>query len=84
MTEALSFITPLHIAMIPIVVGLTGLVKGFTKPRTSRYVPLVALAIAILLSVLIGGSLLTIVVSGLVVGLSACGAYSGTSAVKNG
>lgn len=83
MNEALSFITPVHLALVPIIVGLTQVVKGIVKP-ISRWVPLLVLVISIALSALLGGTLFEVLISGLVIGLTACGAYSASTTVKNG
>lgn len=83
--EALSFITPGHLALVPVVVGLVQGVKGFIETdRSSRWVPVAAIAIGVGLSALIGGGLVPIVVGGIVVGLSACGLYSASATIKNG
>lgn len=85
MLEALPFITPLHLALVPIVIGLTQAVKGFVETsRWSRFIPLIAVGISIALCALIGGGPLAVIVGGLFVGLSACGLYSTSSTLKNG
>lgn len=71
-----------HLAMIPVTVGVVGafkLIRGFKRSYSAVF----ALAIGVLLSALYGGGVYEVVVGGLVVGLSAAGLYSGTSAVKN-
>jgi hypothetical protein len=82
MDTALVLITPEYLALIPLVVGITGalkLIKGFN----SSYSPIVALVLGVALSALLDGGIRTIIIAGLIVGLSASGLYSGTSAIKN-
>lgn len=81
MTE-ITFITPAYLAMIPVVIGLTGaikLIKGFN----TSYSPIVAIVAGIGLAALLGGGAAAIVIGGIVIGLSASGLYSSTSAIKN-
>lgn len=83
--EALSFITPAHIAMVPVVIGLTQAVKNFFETdRWNRFIPLFAIAIGIALSSIIGGGIIPVTVGGIIIGLSACGMYSTGSTLKNG
>lgn len=80
--ELLTFITPLHLALIPITVGLVEVVKRGGLPV--RYAPVVAVVFGVAGSFSIGGAITEVILGGIVVGLSAAGLYSGTSAVKNG
>lgn len=82
MLDTLTFITPMHLAMIPITVGVVGVFKNFSW-FDSRVSPLVALIAGVILCALIGGPVTTVVIAGLVVGLSASGLYSGTASVKD-
>lgn len=81
MIEAISFISPAHIALVPVIIGLTSILKSM-KWFDSSYSPLVALVLGLGASILIGGSLVSIIVGGVTLGLMACGLYSGTSAVR--
>lgn len=80
--EALTFITAVHLAMIPVTVGVVGAIKSIKWFNTS-YSPLAALVVGIGLAALLGGPIQVIVIAGLVIGLSACGLYSGVSSIKN-
>lgn len=85
MNEALTaftFLTPVHLALVPIVIGLVEAIKKVGLP--DRWAPIVSIALGLGGAWLIGGTALAIVLSGLVIGLSASGLYSGTSAVRNG
>lgn len=83
--EVLSFITPAHLALVPIVMGLTQAIKGFLETdKWNRLIPVIAIILGILLSAILGGGLLPVVVGGIVVGLTACGMYSAGSTIKNG
>lgn len=85
MLEALPFITPAHIAFVPIVIALTQVFKGFVEsPKWNRFIPLVAIVVSIGLCAILGGGLLPVIVGGIVVGLTACGMYSASATIKNG
>lgn len=83
--EVFSFITPQHLALVPIVVGLTQAIKGFLETaKWNRFIPIIAIVLSIALAALLGGGLLVVILSGLFVGLSACGLYSAGATLKNG
>lgn len=84
MIEALSFITPVHVAFVPIVVGIVSALRALTLADTSRFAPIASIVIGVGLSALIGGGAMDVIVGGLFIGLSASGLYSGTSAVIRG
>lgn len=81
-TTVLSFITPVHLAMVPIVIGIVGVFKNFSW-FNNAYSPLVAIGFGVGLAALIGGPVIAIVIGGLIIGLSAAGLYSGVSAIRN-
>lgn len=79
--EALTFITPFTLALIPVVTGLVEVVKGAGLP--SRFAALAAIVLGIGLSFLVADGLPAIIIGGIVVGLSASGLYSGTKAIRS-
>lgn len=84
-TTVLTFITAAHLAMVPVTIGLTGVLKvAFKNTDSSRWVPFAAIVIGVGLSILIGGGVVPVIVGGIVVGLMACGLYSTSSTIKNG
>jgi hypothetical protein len=83
MIEAtLAFITPAHLALVPVVIGVSGLFKLIPKFNTA-YTPFVALVVGIGLAATLGGGLVPVIIGGIVMGLMASGLYSGTAAIKN-
>ena len=64
---------------IPIVVGLTQLVKDLGVPR--KWVPVLSLAIGVAAALALSGLSVASVVQGIVYGLSASGLYSSSKAV---
>ena len=83
MLETLAFITPTHLAMVPIVIGVVSMFKNFTW-FNSAYSPVAALVLGVGAAALIGGAPIVVIVAGVVIGLSASGLYSGTAAVIKG
>lgn len=68
-------ITPQMVALIAIVVGLTQIVKPFVSDQ--RFYPLISLALGIAASFLVPQITIAMtILAGLVMGLSASGAYS--------
>lgn len=85
MLESLPFITPAHIAFVPVVVGITQLFKGVIQSQNlNRFIPIIAIIISIGLCSTLGGGIFPIVIGGVSVGLAACGMYSAGSTIKNG
>ena len=84
--EELSFITAQHAALVPLVVGLTEVVKNFINlQKYNKFIPLIAIVIGILLSILVTpATIFTIIGSGIFIGLTASGLYSAGSTIKNG
>ena len=82
MTESLSFLTPALMATIPVVVALVQVTKQVGL--NDRYAPVASIVIGIGLASIVTVGWVSILVGGIVVGLSASGLYSGTLAVKNG
>jgi len=80
--EALTFITPLTLALIPVVTGLVEIVKGVGVP--SQFAPIAAIIMGIGLSALVVTGLPAIIIGGIVVGLSSSGLYSGVKALRAG
>jgi hypothetical protein len=64
------------LALIPVVVGLVHVVRKVGL--STKYAPVVSLAFGVVCAYLVGGSATTVIISGIVVGLSASGLYSGT------
>lgn len=79
-------VTASQLLLVPVVIGASGLVKIIQGFNTA-YTPFVAVALGIGFSALLLTAMpinvLQIVVGGLIVGLTACGLYSGTSSVRN-
>lgn len=76
-------ISPLALALIPVVVGLTAIAKGFVSTRWYA-VTAVIIAIQVTLLAFASGLLAianvgTAIIIGIVIGLSACGLYSGSA-----
>lgn len=75
--NAIEF-SPAILALVPVVIGLTAIVKMYVD---SRYAPLVALALGVAGAFLVPAATVAItVLSGIVVGLSASGLYAGVKA----
>lgn len=73
-------LTPAVFAAIPVVIGLSAVIRQLGLPE--RYSPLADLVLGILTVFLIGAvSLQADVLQGLLVGLSAAGLYNGTQVV---
>ena len=71
------------VALVPITLGVTEVVKGIGLP--SRYAPLVSLGVGIVLGVATTPeNRLKGILTGMAVGLSASGLYSGTKALTKG
>lgn len=70
----------MHLALVPIVIGIVSAMKELGLP--GKFAAIVAIVIGLLGSWLIGGTLLAIILGGIVVGLSASGLYSGSVALK--
>ncbi len=69
-------ISPMVLALVPIVIGLVQIGKMYVA---ERYAPLMALLLGIAGSLLLHTSSFSIdFLGGLIVGLMACGLYSGT------
>lgn len=83
MENVLTFATALQMALVPLVIALAGLVK-LIKGFNTSYTPIVAIVLGIALSLVLPGmTVLTVVLGGIIVGLTACGLYSATSSIKN-
>lgn len=67
-------LTPLMLASVPVVIGIVSALKAAFLP--SRFAPLVSLVLGLGVAFLIGGFSGLAVLGGLVIGLSASGAYS--------
>lgn len=75
--EALQ-VSPILIALSPIIIGLVQVIKGLGMD--SKFAPAVSVLLGLGFSFLVGGPVLTVVVGGLVCGLTASGLYSGSKA----
>lgn len=75
-------ISPTLLAASPIILGVVSMVKGLGVP--SKWAPLISIALGIGAAALLGGTPFVIVMSGIVVGLTASGLYSGAKATING
>jgi hypothetical protein len=72
-------LTPLMLAAIPVVLGVVSVIKTAGLP--DRWAPSVSLILGLGTAFLVGGaSIATIVLGGLIIGLSASGLYSGPKA----
>lgn len=75
-------ISPMIAVLIPIVVGLTSVAKNYIS---IRWIPLTSIILGILGSFLLPAATVQItILSGIIVGLSACGLYSGTKTTVQG
>lgn len=78
MTDSLIQLSPLSLALVPIVMGLVSISKGYMD---ARYSPLLALVLGIAGSFLIPEATWQMTtLAGLVIGLMAAGVYSGAKA----
>jgi uncharacterized membrane protein len=73
-------LSPLQTVLIPVVIGLVAVAK--VSGVSDRWAALSAVVLGLILAFIlgIGGSWGSIILSGIVVGLSACGLYSGVKA----
>lgn len=72
--------TPLVVAAIPIIVGLSAVARGLSLPE--RFSPLADILFGIGVVVLVGGTTWQgDILQGLVIGLSAAGLYNGSKVV---
>lgn len=85
MPETLIDISPAIVVIVPVVIGLSQVVKQFVAESMLRFVPLFVLAVSV------GGAFLvtdttwqSTVIQGLAVGLMSIGAFSGSRAVAQG
>lgn len=73
-------ITPVMVALIAVVVGITQVIKPFVSDQ--RWYPIISLVLGVAASFLVPQvSVATTILAGLVMGLSASGAYSATKTV---
>lgn len=71
-------ISPSILALVPLVIGLTSIAKLYVD---NRYAPLISLGFGVALAFLVPAATLAItILSGLVIGLTASGLYSGAKA----
>lgn len=75
-------VSPVLLASVPIVIGVVSVFKGVGLP--SKWAPIISLVLGLGVSFLVGGPLLTVILAGLIVGLSASGLYSGSKATFTG
>lgn len=75
-------ITGTFVALIPIVIALVGVAKGVGL--STQYAPIFAIILGILGAVGLSGLSFPVALSGIVVGLSAMGLYSGTKTTVKG
>lgn len=72
--------TPLVIAGIPIIVGLSAMARGLALPE--RFSPLADIIFGILVVILVGGTTWKgDILQGIIIGLSAAGLYNGSKVV---
>lgn len=78
----IALVTPVMLALVPVVVGITEVIKPFTGD--SRYSPLIAIGLGILGVFLLPHETTTgmSVLGGIVVGLTSSGLYSGTQRIN--
>lgn len=69
------------IVVVPIVVGLTEVVKRLGLP--SKFSPLVSIGFGLVIALLMQGVSTLTVLAGIIYGLSAAGLYSGTKALAS-
>lgn len=75
-------VNPVLLGSIPVIVGVVQVIKNLGLPI--RLVPLSAIILGIIVSAFLGGTLFSIVMSGLIVGLSSAGLYSGGKTTISG
>jgi len=79
--ETIIELSPVVYFLVPVVIGLTELTKPFLD---SKYSPLASLVFGLAGAVLFPAPTLGVtIISGIVIGLTASGLYSGVKAVKN-
>lgn len=72
-------ISPSFVALVPVVLGLTQIFKQYAD---SKWSPLFAVATGVVLAFAVGGVLTTsVIIQGLLIGLTASGIYSGHKSV---
>ncbi len=81
MLETTLSLNPALLALIPIVIGLIQVAKMAGLP--SKYAPIGALILGVVGALILGGPIGVAILSGLIVGLSASGLYSGVGAVTS-
>lgn len=75
MDVSLVSLSAVSIALIPVVVGLSAIVKSFLTD--SRWVPVSALALGVVTAFFVPAATIGLtILQGVLVGLSACGLYS--------
>jgi len=75
--QILQSVNSLSILLIPLIVAITQLIKGFIPEKhRSNVSPLISLALGVALSVLINKPSGNSVIAGIVIGLSAAGLWS--------
>lgn len=68
------------LTLVPVVVALTSIIKAFILD--SRFYPVISIGLGMALSILVLPSSIAVsVVSGLIIGLTASGAYSGVKSM---
>ncbi len=73
------------IALVPVVMGLTSIVKNFLTSGDGRFAPVVAIVFGILGAFLIPDlSIQETIMQGVLIGLTAAGVYSGVKSVVMG
>lgn len=76
MSEQIVTLSAVSIALIPIVLALTQIVKSFLND--TRYVPVVSIVLGVLFSLAVPSStIFYTVLQGVLIGLSASGLFSG-------
>ncbi len=71
-------ISPVLLGLIPVVMALVQMVKNLGMD--SKFAPVLSVLLGLGFSFLVGGPVLTVVIGGLVLGLTACGLYAGGKA----
>lgn len=78
----MEFVTPLALALVPVVIGLVEVVKLVKVP--DRYLPIAAIILGILGNLVITGTTGFSIIGGIVIGLLAVGLFSGTRSTITG
>ena len=79
MTDSIALITPALLALVPVVIGLVQGIRTLGLP--DRYAPVASIVLGILGAFVFPAVTIPLtILSGIVVGLSACGLYSGVRA----